>query len=180
MKTQPRKNLGDTPTHPLNPLQIGINVQIDCTILIVTHNINHRAHGAGQHGHAVSAQAGDVRAAGGAADQRSAGCQAVPQRSPIGPIGMSEEKGDAQMAQEQAMVEAGQNEGGVGKSMVCHRRFSPRRACRGGRPSSVTGPGCTRSCTPCRRARWKPSAPTSRARPSIAAATLPDVSPSAS
>ena len=28
---------------------------------------------------------------------------------------MSEEKGDAQMAQEQAMVEAGQNDGGVGE-----------------------------------------------------------------
>ena len=33
----------------------------------------------------------------------------------IGPIGMSEEKGDAQMAQEHAMVEAGQNDGGVGE-----------------------------------------------------------------
>ena len=33
----------------------------------------------------------------------------------IGPIGMAEEKDDAQMAQEQAMVEAGQNDGGVGE-----------------------------------------------------------------
>ena len=35
-------------------------MQIDCTIRVVTRNIN-IAHGAGQHGHAVSAQAGDVR-----------------------------------------------------------------------------------------------------------------------
>jgi phospholipid/cholesterol/gamma-HCH transport system ATP-binding protein len=33
----------------------------------------------------------------------------------VGPIGMSVEKDDAQMAQEQAMVEAGQNDGGVGE-----------------------------------------------------------------
>jgi phospholipid/cholesterol/gamma-HCH transport system ATP-binding protein len=33
----------------------------------------------------------------------------------VGPIGMSEEKDDAQLAQEQAMVKAGQHDGGVGE-----------------------------------------------------------------
>jgi hypothetical protein len=88
----------------------------------------------------------------------------------IGPIGVSEEKDDAQMAEEHAMVEAGQNHGGVEEIHAATADSAHARAYRGGRPSSVTGPGCTRSCAPCQRARRKPSAPTrSRAHPSIAA-----------
>ena len=155
-------------------------MQIDCTILIVTHNIN------------IARTVPDYMGMlfrrklvmFGPREVLLTSDQPVVKQflngRRIGPIGMSEEKDDAQMAQEQAMVEAGQNDGGVGEIHGVPPQIQPTPGLPGRKAVKRHRAGCTRSCTPCRRARWKPSAPTSRARPSIAAATLPEVSPSAS
>jgi hypothetical protein len=135
-------------------------VQIDCTILIVTHNINIARTVPDNMGMLFRRKLVMF----GPRGVLLTGDQPVVKQflngRRIGPIGMSEAKDDAQMAQEQAMVEAGQNDGGVGEIYGVPPQIQPTPGLRTGTPSSVTGPGCTRSCTPCRQARRKPSAPT--------------------
>ena len=81
----------------------------------------------------------------------------------IGPIGMSDKKDDVQMAQEQAMVEAGQIHGGVGEIYSVPTQTSPRRACRGGRRRASPGPRARDHAHPAgKRAGSHP--PASRAR----------------
>jgi len=60
---EPDSGLDPVRTAYLSQLLIDINAQIDCTILIVTHNINIARTVAGQHGHVVPPQAGHVRPA---------------------------------------------------------------------------------------------------------------------
>ena len=99
---EPDSGLDPVRTAYLAQLLIDLNAQIDATILIVTHNIHIAAHRAGQHRHAVPPGPGHVRPARGAADQRRAGGQAVPQRPPIGPDRDVRGEGRGQMAREQA------------------------------------------------------------------------------
>jgi phospholipid/cholesterol/gamma-HCH transport system ATP-binding protein len=90
-------------------------VQIDCTILIVTHNINIARTVPDNMGMLFRRKLVMF----GPREVLLTSDQPVVKQflngRRIGPIGMSEEKDDAQMAQEQAMVEAGQNDGGVGE-----------------------------------------------------------------
>ena len=59
---EPDSGLDPVRTAYLSQLLIDINAQIDCTIYRDAQH-QHRPHGAGQHGHVVSPQAGDVRSA---------------------------------------------------------------------------------------------------------------------
>src|ERR1700738_3373854 len=97
----------------LSQLLIDINAQIDCTILIVTHNINIARTVPDNIGmlfrkHLVMFGPREALLTSDEPVVR----QFLNGRR-IGPIGMSEEKDEAQMAEEQAMVDAGHHDGGV-------------------------------------------------------------------
>jgi phospholipid/cholesterol/gamma-HCH transport system ATP-binding protein len=97
----------------LSQLLIDINAQIDCTILIVTHNINIARTVPDNIGmlfrkHLVMFGPREVLLTSDEPVVR----QFLNGRR-VGPIGMSEEKDEAQMAEEQAMVDAGHHDGGV-------------------------------------------------------------------
>jgi phospholipid/cholesterol/gamma-HCH transport system ATP-binding protein len=110
---EPDSGLDPVRTAYLSQLLIDINAQIDATILIVTHNINiartvpdnmgmlfrKRLVMFGPREVLLTSDEPVVR-------------QFLNGRR-LGPIGMSEEKDEAQMAEEQAMLEAGQHHGGV-------------------------------------------------------------------
>jgi phospholipid/cholesterol/gamma-HCH transport system ATP-binding protein len=94
-------------------LLIDINAQIDCTILIVTHNINIARTVPDNMGmlfrkHLVMFGPREVLLTSDEPVVR----QFLNGRR-IGPIGMSEEKDESTMAEEQAMVDAGHHDGGV-------------------------------------------------------------------
>jgi phospholipid/cholesterol/gamma-HCH transport system ATP-binding protein len=94
-------------------LLIDINAQIDCTILIVTHNINIARTVPDNIGmlfrkHLVMFGPREVLLTSDEPVVR----QFLNGRR-VGPIGMSEEKDEATMAEEQAMVDAGHHDGGV-------------------------------------------------------------------
>ncbi|EHI11749.1 ABC transporter ATP-binding protein [Mycolicibacterium thermoresistibile] len=110
---EPDSGLDPVRTAYLSQLLIDINAQIDCTILIVTHNINiartvpdnigmlfrKRLVMFGPREVLLTSDEPVVR-------------QFLNGRR-IGPIGMSEEKDELTMAEEQAMVDAGHHDGGV-------------------------------------------------------------------
>ena len=110
---EPDSGLDPVRTAYLSQLLIDINAQIDCTILIVTHNINIARTVPDNMGMLfrkelvmfgprevlLTSEEGVVR-------------QFLNGRR-IGPIGMSEEKDESTMAEEQAMVDAGHHDGGV-------------------------------------------------------------------
>jgi phospholipid/cholesterol/gamma-HCH transport system ATP-binding protein len=110
---EPDSGLDPVRTAYLSQLLIDINAQIDCTILIVTHNINiartvpdnigmlfrRKLVMFGPREVLLTSDEPVVR-------------QFLNGRR-IGPIGMSEEKDEAQMAEEQAMADAGHHDGGV-------------------------------------------------------------------
>ncbi|EUA06938.1 sulfate/thiosulfate ABC superfamily ATP binding cassette transporter, ABC domain protein [Mycobacterium xenopi 4042] len=84
----------------------------------------------------------------------------------IGPIGMSEEKDEATMAEEQAQVEAGHHTGGVEEVEGVPPQITATPACPNARQSRVVRRGSAQTCTCCPRAprkrsstRWR--APTS-------------------
>jgi phospholipid/cholesterol/gamma-HCH transport system ATP-binding protein len=110
---EPDSGLDPVRTAYLSQLLIDINAQIDATILIVTHNINiartvpdnigmlfrRKLVMFGPREVLLTSEEPVVR-------------QFLNGRR-IGPIGMSEEKDEATMAEEQAMVDAGHHDGGV-------------------------------------------------------------------
>lgn len=168
---EPDSGLDPVRTAYLSQLLIDINAQIDCTILIVTHNINIARTVPDNMGmlfrkHLVMFGPREVLLT----SDEPVVKQFLNGRR-IGPIGMSEEKDESTMAEEQAMVDAGHHDGGTEEIEVCRRRSWPPRACPNARPSVAVRPACARSCTRCRRPRRKPSAPTSTARTSTPHAT---------
>jgi len=110
---EPDSGLDPVRTAYLSQLLIDINAQIDCTILIVTHNINIARTVPDNIGmlfrrHLVMFGPREVLLTSDEPVVR----QFLNGRR-IGPIGMSEEKDEATMAEEQAMMEAGHHDGGV-------------------------------------------------------------------
>jgi len=110
---EPDSGLDPVRTAYLSQLLIDINAQIDATILIVTHNINIVRTVPDNIGmlfrkHLVMFGPREVLLT----SDEPVVKQFLNGRR-IGPIGMSEEKDEAQMAEEQAMLEAGQHHGGV-------------------------------------------------------------------
>lgn len=110
---EPDSGLDPVRTAYLCQLLIDINAQIDCTILIVTHNINVARTVPDNIGmlfrkHLVMFGPREVLLT----SDEPVVKQFLNGRR-IGPIGMSEEKDESTMAEEQAMVEAGQHAGGV-------------------------------------------------------------------
>ncbi|MGZ8776521.1 MAG: ABC transporter ATP-binding protein, partial [Mycobacterium sp.] len=97
----------------LSQLLIDINAQIDCTILIVTHNINIARTVPDNMGmlfrkHLVMFGPREVLLT----SDEPVVKQFLNGRR-IGPIGMSEEKDESTMAEEQAMFDAGHHDGGM-------------------------------------------------------------------
>jgi len=110
---EPDSGLDPVRTAYLSQLLIDINAQIDCTILIVTHNINIARTVPDNMGmlfrrHLVMFGPREVLLTSDEPVVR----QFLNGRR-IGPIGMSEEKDEATMAEEQAMMDAGHHDGGV-------------------------------------------------------------------
>jgi phospholipid/cholesterol/gamma-HCH transport system ATP-binding protein len=110
---EPDSGLDPVRTAYLSQLLIDINAQIDATILIVTHNINIARTVPDNMGmlfrrHLVMFGPREVLLTSDEPVVR----QFLNGRR-IGPIGMSEEKDEATMAEEQAMVDAGHHDGGV-------------------------------------------------------------------
>jgi phospholipid/cholesterol/gamma-HCH transport system ATP-binding protein len=110
---EPDSGLDPVRTSYLCQLLIDINAQIDCTILIVTHNINVAR--------TVPDNIGMLFRKNlvmfGPREVLLTSDEPVVEQflngRRIGPIGMSEEKDEGTMAEEQAMVDAGQHAGGV-------------------------------------------------------------------
>jgi phospholipid/cholesterol/gamma-HCH transport system ATP-binding protein len=110
---EPDSGLDPVRTAYLSQLLIDINAQIDATILIVTHNINIARTVPDNIGmlfrkHLVMFGPREVLLT----SEEPVVRQFLNGRR-IGPIGMSEEKDEATMAEEQAMVDAGHHDGGV-------------------------------------------------------------------
>jgi phospholipid/cholesterol/gamma-HCH transport system ATP-binding protein len=110
---EPDSGLDPVRTAYLCQLLIDINAQIDATILIVTHNINVARTVPDNIGmlfrkHLVMFGPREVLLT----SEEPVVKQFLNGRR-IGPIGMSEEKDESTMAEEQAMVDAGQHAGGV-------------------------------------------------------------------
>jgi phospholipid/cholesterol/gamma-HCH transport system ATP-binding protein len=110
---EPDSGLDPVRTAYLSQLLIDINAQIDCTILIVTHNINIARTVPDNMGmlfrkHLVMFGPREVLLT----SDEPVVKQFLNGRR-IGPIGMSEEKDESQMAEEQAMVDAGHHDGGT-------------------------------------------------------------------
>ena len=171
---EPDSGLDPVRTAYLSQLLIDINAQIDCTILIVTHNINIARTVPDNMGmlfrkHLVMFGPREVLLTSDEPVVR----QFLNGRR-IGPIGMSEEKDEATMAEEQAHG----------------RRRSPRRRCRGDRGRAAADRGDTRHAGapgrrpsagprarddehPAARRRRRRSATTSRARTSTRCTNSP-------
>jgi phospholipid/cholesterol/gamma-HCH transport system ATP-binding protein len=110
---EPDSGLDPVRTAYLSQLLIDINAQIDCTILIVTHNINVARTVPDNIGmlfrrHLVMFGPREVLLT---SDEPVVGQFLNGRR--IGPIGMSEEKDETTMAEEQAMIDSGHHHGGV-------------------------------------------------------------------
>ena len=110
---EPDSGLDPVRTAYLSQLLIDINAQIDATILIVTHNINIARTVPDNMGmlfrkHLVMFGPREVLLTSDEPVVR----QFLNGRR-LGPIGMSEEKDEATMAEEQAMVDAGHHDGGL-------------------------------------------------------------------
>ena len=110
---EPDSGLDPVRTTYLSQLLIDINAQIDATILIVTHNINLARTVPDNLGMLFRKQLVMF----GPREVLLTSDEPVVHQflngSKIGPIGMSEEKDEAQMAHEQALVDAGHHHGGT-------------------------------------------------------------------
>jgi phospholipid/cholesterol/gamma-HCH transport system ATP-binding protein len=110
---EPDSGLDPVRTAYLSQLLIDINAQIDCTILIVTHNINIARTVPDNMGMLFRRKLVMF----GPREVLLTSDEPVVRQflngRRIGPIGMSEEKDEATMAEEQAMLEAGHHHGGV-------------------------------------------------------------------
>ncbi|KEF98752.1 hypothetical protein K883_01756 [Mycobacterium sp. TKK-01-0059] len=110
---EPDSGLDPVRTAYLSQLLIDINAQIDCTLLIVTHNVNiarTMPDNIGMLFHRKLVMFGPREVLLTSDDPVVR--QFLNGRR-VGPIGMSEEKDAATLAQEQAMVDAGHPDGGV-------------------------------------------------------------------
>ena len=110
---EPDSGLDPVRTAYLSQLLIDINAQIDCTILIVTHNINIARTVPDNMGmlfrkHLVMFGPREVLLT----SDEPVVKQFLNGRR-LGPIGMSEEKDESTMAEEQALADAGHHDGGV-------------------------------------------------------------------
>ncbi len=110
---EPDSGLDPVRTAYLSQLLIDINAQIDCTILIVTHNINIARTVPDNIGMLFRRKLVMF----GPREVLLTSDEPVVKQflngRRVGPIGMSEEKDETQMAEEQAMVDAGFHDGGV-------------------------------------------------------------------
>ncbi len=110
---EPDSGLDPVRTAYLSQLLIDINAQLDCTILIVTHNINIARTVPDNMGMLFRRKLVMF----GPREVLLTSDEPVVQQflngRRIGPIGMSEEKDEATMAEEQAHIEAGHHGGGV-------------------------------------------------------------------
>jgi len=110
---EPDSGLDPVRTAYLSQLLIDINAQIDATILIVTHNINIARTVPDNMGMLFRRRLVMF----GPREVLLTSDEPVVKQflngRRVGPIGMSEEKDEATMAEEQAMVEAGHHDGGV-------------------------------------------------------------------
>ena len=122
---EPDSGLDPVRTAYLSQLLIDINAQIDCTILIVTHNINIARTVPDNMGMLFRKHLVMFGPARGAADQRRARRPAVPQRPPHRPH---------RHVRGEGRVDDGRRAGHG-------RRRSPRRRCRGDRGRAAADPG---------------------------------------
>jgi phospholipid/cholesterol/gamma-HCH transport system ATP-binding protein len=110
---EPDSGLDPVRTAYLSQLLIDINAQIDCTILIVTHNINIARTVPDNMGMLFRRKLVMF----GPREVLLTSDEPVVRQflngRRIGPIGMSEEKDEATMAEEQAHIEAGHHDGGT-------------------------------------------------------------------
>jgi len=110
---EPDSGLDPVRTAYLSQLLIDINAQIDCTILIVTHNINIARTVPDNMGMLFRRKLVMF----GPREVLLTSDEPVVRQflngRRIGPIGMSEEKDESTMAEEQAMLDAGHHHGGV-------------------------------------------------------------------
>ena len=97
---------------------IDINAQIDATILIVTHNINLARTVPDNLGMLYRKNLVMFGPREVLLTSEEPSVRQFLRGSKLGPIGMSEEKDDAQMRQEQAHAEAGHNDGSPGEDEV--------------------------------------------------------------
>src|SRR3984893_6779744 len=139
---EPDSGLDPVRTAYLSQLLIDINAQIDCTILIVTHNINIARTVPDNMGmlfrrHLVMFGPREVLLT----SDEPVVKQFLNGRR-IGPIGMSEEKDEAQMAEEQATWSMPATTTAVPRrSRACRRRSWRPRACPNARPLGVARRG---------------------------------------
>ncbi|OIN78742.1 ATP-binding cassette domain-containing protein [Mycobacterium malmoense] len=110
---EPDSGLDPVRTAYLSQLLIDINAQLDCTLLIVTHNINIARTVPDNMGMLFRRKLTMFGPREVLLTSRQPEVRQFLNGRRIGPIGMSEEKDEAQMAEERAMVEAGQQDGGV-------------------------------------------------------------------
>jgi len=110
---EPDSGLDPVRTAYLSQLLIDINAQIDCTILIVTHNINIARTVPDNMGMLFRKKLVMF----GPREVLLTSDEPVVKQflngRRIGPIGMSEEKDESTMAEEQALIDAGHHDGGV-------------------------------------------------------------------
>src|ERR1700744_2852426 len=110
---EPDSGLDPVRTAYLSQLLIDINAQIDCTILIVTHNINIARTVPDNMGMLFRRKLGMFGPRGVLLPRDEPVVRQFLNGRRIGPIGMSEEKDEATMAEEQAMIDAGHHSGGT-------------------------------------------------------------------
>ncbi|MBD0322282.1 MAG: ATP-binding cassette domain-containing protein, partial [Aldersonia sp.] len=110
---EPDSGLDPVRTAYLSQLIIDINAQIDATVLIVTHNISVARTVPDNIGMLFRRQLVMFGPREVLLTSEEPVVKQFLNGRRIGPIGMSEEKDEAQMAQEQAMVEAGHHHGGA-------------------------------------------------------------------
>ncbi|OBB16427.1 ABC transporter ATP-binding protein, partial [Mycolicibacterium elephantis] len=122
---EPDSGLDPVRTAYLSQLLIDINAQIDATILIVTHNINIARTVPDNIGMLFRKKLVMF----GPREVLLTSDEPVVQQflngRRVGPIGMSEEKDESTMAEEQAMVDAGHHHGGVEEIQGVPRQITP-------------------------------------------------------
>ena len=146
---EPDSGLDPVRTAYLSQLLIDINAQIDCTILIVTHNINIARTVPDNMGMLFRRKLVMF----GPREVLLTSDEPVVKQflngRRIGPIGMSEEKDEATMAEEQAHIEAGHHDGGTDEVEGVPPQIEPPPACRSARRPNAARPGSARTCTCC-------------------------------
>nr|WP_241737231.1 ATP-binding cassette domain-containing protein [Dietzia sp. CQ4] len=115
---EPDSGLDPVRTTYLAQLLIDINAQIDATILIVTHNINLARTVPDNLGMLYRKKLVMFGPREVLLTSEEPSVRQFLRGSKLGPIGMSEEKDDAQMREEQAQADAGHNDGSPGEDEV--------------------------------------------------------------